>query len=162
MISSFEWPGESPADVVEALETLESALNSRLESALDDIGVRIRGAAQEGAPVDEGRLRSSLESVVEAVGGTLVQLEVGSNLEHAAAHEFGTDPFFPPPSELRGWAGRVLGDESAAYPVARSISETGIEEQPYLRPAFHDNLEWIMDRIHEAVENAFDDAGIRT
>lgn len=156
----FDTGTKTPAELTEALESLPDALTDELEAAGEDIGVRIRGAAQGNAPVDRGRLRASLSSLVETVGATLVRIQVGSNVDQAAPMEHGTDPFFPPPSELRGWAGRVLGDEDLAWPVAQSIAETGIEAQPYLGPAFEDNVAWAVDRINTAVENAFAEVGL--
>jgi len=161
MEAELTWvDGLEPAELREAIEALPDELADQLESAAEDIGTRIRGAAQENAPVDENRLRSSLESLVEKVGNTIVRVRVGTNVEYAEPLEEGTDPFFPPPSELRGWAGRVLGDEDLAYPVARSISETGIEEHRYLRDALQDNIEWALTRVAEAVQSAFEEVGL--
>lgn len=147
----------SPAEMVEALDALPGVLQDRLERAATDIGQRIRGGAAERAPVDTGQLASSIEAIVDTVGAAIVQIRVGSNLDQAGPQEFGTDPHFPPPSALRDWARRVLGNPNLAYPVARSIADSGIEEQPYLRPAFRENLEWALDRITQAVDNAFEE-----
>lgn len=164
MDTELDWSAGAlePNDLALAIDNgLPSELSTRLESALEDIAIRIRGQAQDEAPVDRGELRSSLETLVENVGGAVFQATVGSNLDQAAPMEFGTDPFFPPPSELRGWARRVLGDEDAAYPVARAISESGIEEQPYLRPAFDGITRWAVDRIRSAVERALESVGLQ-
>lgn len=160
MDATLAWTGTSPDELAEMFERLQETLPAELESAAEDIGVRVRGAAQRNAPVDRNRLRSDIDHVVEQVAETIIRVQIGSNLDYARPIEEGTDPFFPPPSELRGWAGRVLGDEDLAWPVAQSISETGIDEQPYLRPAVEDNLEWFLDRIVEAVEAAFEEAGL--
>ena len=156
----FGFDGVDPSDLATALDALPGALNDSLRGAARDIGQRIRGDAAEEAPVDTGQLASSIEAAVETVGETIIEIRVGTNREGAAAQELGTDPgHFPPPSALRDWARRVLGDESAAYPVAKSISETGLEEQPYLRPAFEENIVWAVDRINDAVTEAFADVG---
>lgn len=160
MHATFDRDGKTPEELAEALDSLPETLTERLEAALQDVGVRIASSARGNAPVDRGRLRSSLTSVVQQVGQTLVQLEVGTNVDQAEPIERGTDPFFPPPSELRGWARRVLGDESAAWPVAKSISETGISEQPYLGPAFEENLTWVLDRIMQGVREAFEEVAL--
>jgi len=160
MTLTFEFDGKGPRELAEAFDALGGVVTDHLEDAAEDIGVRIASAARENAPVDRGRLRASISHLVESVSGALMQVRVGSNVDQAAPQEFGTDPgHFPPPSALRGWARRVLGDEDAAYPVARSIAETGLEEQPFLRPAFEDNLEWALDRINNAVTDAFGDVG---
>jgi len=163
MQTSFEFDGWTPDELLDAFEQLPAALRNELNSAADDIGVRIASAARENAPVDRGRLRSSISHVVESVGNTLVKIRVGSNVDQAAPQEFGTDPgHFPPISALRGWARRVLGDESAAYPIARSIAETGLDAQPFLEPALRENIDWAMDRINDAVTAAFEAVGFDT
>jgi hypothetical protein len=161
MVSAeIEWEGRDPQDAADALRRLQAILPRKLEDAALDIGLRIGGDAAEEAPSDTGDLRADLvEPIVENVSQTIIKVRVGSNLPQAAPHEFGTKPFFPPPSELRGWARRVLGDEDAAFLVARSISETGIEEKRYLRDAVEQNLEWIANRIDEAVREAFQEVG---
>lgn len=159
MTAEFGFRGMTPDQLAASLNTLPERLNFLLEAAARDIGQRIRGDAADGAPVDTGQLASSIEAVVENVGKTITEIRVGSNNDAAAPQEFGTEPHFPPVSALRDWARRVLGDESAAYPVARSIAETGLDAQPYLRPAFEDNMTYVLDRINRAVETALTDAG---
>jgi hypothetical protein len=160
MESELTWVEGSPTELREALEDLTDALEDELASAGDDIAARMRGTADEAAPVDEGRLSSSIEGFAEVVGGTLLKIVIGTNLDYAQPLEEGTDPFFPPPSALRGWAGRVLGDEDLAYPVARSIAETGIEEHRFLRSGLYDNIEWALDRLLEAIEDAAAEVGL--
>ena len=151
-------PAEELPQRLEAVAT--QALPTQLNSAADDIAVRLRGRAAENAPVDTGQLRSSLEGAVEQIGETVFRIVVGSNLDQAGPMEFGTEAgHFPPVDELRDWARRVLGDESAAYPVARSIAETGLEARRYLRDSFED-LEFALNRVVEAVVDAFAAEGL--
>ena len=159
MDAEFRWVDGSPEDLQDRLDRLAEELVDQLESAARDIDVRIRGAADENAPVDRGRLGSSLESAVRVEGGT-VRMVVGTNLEYARPMEEGADPFMPPVSELRGWAHRVLGDADAAFGVAMSIAENGLEERRYLRDAFEDNLDWALRRLNRAVERAFEEVGL--
>ena len=158
---TIEWSGDDPAAVAGKLDGFAPALAAEFRQAATDIGERIRSAANQNAPRDLGDLGNLLEAVTR-VGETLIEIRVGSNLDRAPAHEFGTDPgHFPPPSELRDWARRVLGDESAAFPVARSIAETGLDETRFLRDAFESNLEWAVDRINTAVTDAFEAVGLK-
>jgi|APHM01.1.fsa_nt_gi Bacteriophage protein of unknown function (DUF646). len=160
MTASFDIRDMSPEDFAAKLEMLPEILNVKLEGAARDIGQRIRGDAADGAPVDTGQLASSIEAVVKNVGKTITEIRVGSNNDAAAPQEFGTEPHFPPVSALRPWARRVLGDASAAYPVAQSIAESGLDAQPYLRPAFEDNVEFVLDRINRAVRESFGEVGL--
>jgi hypothetical protein len=156
----FEFEATTPEELDRALADLPGHLQTELNDAAMDIGERIRGQAAGDAAVDTGQLESSIQSVVENIGVAVVQVRVGSDADQAAPIEYGTDPHFPPPSALRGWCRRVLGDESAAYAVARSISETGTEAQPFLEPAFSDNLTFAMNRINRAIDQAIDKAGL--
>ena len=158
---SFDAGDFTPAELTEALDALPDVLDSKLRQAATDVGELIAGEARENAPVDTGDLRSRIEAVVESVGEAIVEIRVGTNRKGAAAQEYGTDPgHWVPVSALRDWARRVLGDPDAAYPVARSIAKTGLEAQPYLRPAFEDNLERALDMIANAVDNAFTEVGL--
>jgi|AKVG01.1.fsa_nt_gi HK97 gp10 family phage protein len=136
------------------IDDFDKFTEERMEEASRDIADFMTDEVSDNAPVDTGELRDSIESVVESVGEAMFEIKIGSEADQASPMEFGTRPFFPPPDELRGWARRKLGDADLAYPVARSISETGIEEQPYLRPAFRNNVERIVDRIEQAVSQS--------
>ena len=161
---SFDAGDMTPAELAEAFATLPEVLGDHLEDAAHDIGLKFGSEAAENAPSDTGDLRSDLiEPMVERVGETIVEIRVGSNLPQAKPMEEGTPPgHFPPPSELRDWARRVLGDPNAAYPVARSIAETGLEAREYLADAFDDqsNITFALDKIAEAVSAAFAEVGL--
>ena len=162
MQTGLSWQGETPADLGESFEQLPSALESELAEAANDIRFRIERKATENAPVGAtGNLQTSIGSFVETVGPTLVRIRVGSSANYATPVEEGTDPHFPPPSELRAWARSTLGDESAAYPVARSIAANGTDAQPFLEPAFEDTLDYAMTRINDAVTDAFAEVGLK-
>ncbi|QCW03568.1 HK97-gp10 family putative phage morphogenesis protein [Natrinema pallidum] len=87
---TFEWDGLAPDELVGVFDALNDELQSELKSAATDIGVRIRGTAQRLAPVDEGRLESSLEHVVEQLAQHRLRVVVGTNVEYAPYQEFGT------------------------------------------------------------------------
>lgn len=91
--------------------------------------------AKTQAPVDQNTLRDSINYDVEERGDVIVGT-VGTNVEYAEAVEFGSEPHFPPIASLKGWANRVLGDEDAAYPVAKAIAKNGTKPQPFMSPAF--------------------------
>lgn len=157
----FDDSETTPDKLIQAMRRLPRLLDQKLKHAARDIVERIAGDARINAPEDTGALADSINTVVENAGQMLYRLKVGTNQDHAQPQEFGTSPFFPPPSELRDWARRVLGDESAAFPVARSIAQTGLEAQPYLVPAFRSNLAWAVDRINSAVDSALGEVGLK-
>lgn len=138
-----------------AVEQLPAAMDDELRSAADAIGERLRKSAVGDAPVDMGQLRSDIHHVTEAVAEAVIIVRYGSNVGHAKPMERGTDPFFPPPDELRGWAGRVLGDPDLAFVVARSIADRGLEAREYLANAMESEWSWIGDRVVTAIKRTF-------
>lgn len=62
----------------------------------------------------------------------------GYNAEYARPVEEGSRPHWIPLRAVRNslmkWARRVLGDESAAWPVRQKIAEEGTDAQPYVQP----------------------------
>jgi HK97 gp10 family phage protein len=91
--------------------------------------------AKRLAPVDTGRLRSSIVPEIRAQGETVLGV-VGSNLLYAPYLETGTKPFWPPPSALQTWARRHGVN---AFVVARAISKKGIKPRHYMQNAFDQN-----------------------
>lgn len=159
---SIDFDGHDPDEIADMFRDFEGALEDELEDAAVDIGARIEGAAkrniQSQNAVDQGRLLNGIEFDIQQIGRSVIRVMVGTNVDHGEIVEKGADPFFPPSDALEGWSGRVLGDEDAAFPVARSISETGIDPRPFLRAAFEENEEYAIDRVQEAIMNARDEA----
>lgn len=122
-------------EVTKVLPRLPVRLRAAILTAMRDSAVLIQSLAKANAPVFRGLLRVSIAQNV-AEEGTRIVGEVGSGLPYASVLEEGrTTGWFPPPSELRAWARRKLGDERLAFVVARAIKRRGFHAQPYLRPA---------------------------
>lgn len=96
--------------------------------AVDRTRIDVQNEARRRAPVDTGRLRSSIVSRTEG-GGRQVGYVVGSNVNYAAAVEYGTAPHVIKPRYKQAlyWPG-------AAHPVAQ-VNHPGTKAQPFLRPA---------------------------
>lgn len=62
-----------------------SQLKGEMRKRNEAAGILVEGAAKTRAPVDTGRLRSSITHVSSDAGAI-----VGTNTEYAAAQEFGT------------------------------------------------------------------------
>lgn len=96
---------------------LQDALDRRAiksKEGLTRLGLRVQNAARELAPVDTGRLRSSIRMISgEDADGFYV--EVGTNVEYAVFVEYGTtraaaQPFLRPAlAEAVGYAASELG-----------------------------------------------------
>ncbi|MFF7534876.1 HK97 gp10 family phage protein [Streptomyces bobili] len=96
--------------------------------AVDRTRIDVQNEARRRAPVDTGRLRSSIVSRAEG-GGRSVGYVIGSNVNYSAAVEYGTAPHVIKPKYKRAlyWPG-------AAHPVAQ-VNHPGTRPQPFLRPA---------------------------
>lgn len=96
--------------------------------AVERTRLDVQNEARRRAPVDTGRLRSSIVSRAEG-SGREVGYVIGSNVNYAAAVEYGTSPHVIKPKNKRAlyWPG-------AAHPVAQ-VNHPGTRAQPFLRPA---------------------------
>jgi len=89
----------------------------------------------------KGHLKNSIKVTFE--GNKLVI----TGLEYGLYVEYGRPPGKPvSPEHLKEWCRLKLGDENAAFAVAKKISEEGIEPRPWLRPVIHTQLKEIMQR----------------
>ncbi|MCK5601602.1 hypothetical protein KAR91_07035 [Candidatus Pacearchaeota archaeon] len=87
------------------------------------------------APVDTGRLKTSIKIFPTAPGFKYYTLSDG--VDYGIHIEYGTSPHYVSPKHLKDWARRVLGDENAAFPIAKKIALKGVNAQPFFRPAFY-------------------------
>lgn len=71
---------------------------------------KVAGKARAGAPVNEGRLRSSIQGYVE-VRGTEIEGGAKTSYPPAIYHEFGTGPV----GEASGYPGKELASGPIAY-----------------------------------------------
>lgn len=82
--------GQGPEALADDLETLADALDRHLEEAMEEAVLRIEADAKRNAPVDTGRLRSSIASEVNRRGESQILGSVGSNLVYSKFVETGT------------------------------------------------------------------------
>ena len=136
---------------------------------LEEKGIRLAMAAlyQEGGEIMSKSERLAPVGVTGALRGsghvqlpkrTPTGIEVLLGYSGAAAsyavfvHE-GTGPavgrpkYFPPVDALKRWAKKKLGDEDAAYAVARKIYNKGTEPRKFLEEPFYAALAGMAGRI---------------
>ena len=114
-------------------------------------GIHVTNLAKVNAPHDRGRLRASLNHMIDTA--TVPQwVKVGSNLEYAPFMEYGTGLFaegkgakggrhWPPGAALNVWAKRHGFGENAGSTVAWIIgTRGGLKPRRYLRKALADSL----------------------
>jgi phage gpG-like protein len=120
--------------------------------------IAVQSGAKERAPVDTGRLRSSLTFQVDAAALPL-WAKVGSNVSYAPFMEHGTGVLsenpqatkrwhFPAASHLEVWARRKRLD---AFQVAKAIRERGgLKPRRFLRGSFEANQGKIKGYLRQA------------
>lgn len=103
-------------------------MSDDVKRAVERTRIDVQNEARRRAPVDTGRLRSSIVSRAEGSGRS-VGYVIGTNVNYAAAVEYGTAPHVIKPKYKRAlyWPG-------AAHPVAQ-VNHPGTRPQPFLRPA---------------------------
>ncbi|MFJ4918140.1 HK97-gp10 family putative phage morphogenesis protein [Streptomyces sp. NPDC088726] len=103
-------------------------LSDESKRAADRTGTRVQNEARRLAPVDTGRLRSSIVTRSEDHGRTYT-VTVGTNVNYASDVENGTAPhrIYPRRAQALYWPG-------AAHPVAY-VNHPGTRAQPFLGPA---------------------------
>jgi len=108
----------------------------------------VQRGAKINAPVDTGRLRSSITPEIRTISATEVHGVVGSNLAYAPYVELGTRAHFPPPGALAVWARRHGIPE---FLVQRAISVRGTKAVHYLENAFREAIPSIVRILEDAV-----------
>lgn len=103
-------------------------MSDDVKRAVDRTRIDVQNEARRRAPVDTGRLRSSIVSRAESSGRT-VGYVVGTNVNYAAAVEYGTAPHVIVPKTKKAlyWPG-------ARHPVGK-VNHPGTRAQPFMRPA---------------------------
>ncbi|MFE1515693.1 HK97-gp10 family putative phage morphogenesis protein [[Kitasatospora] papulosa] len=103
-------------------------MSDDVKRAVDRTRTDVQNEARRRAPVDTGRLRSSIVSRAEGSGRT-VGYVVGTNVNYAAAVEYGTAPHVIKPTNKKAlyWPG-------ARHPVGK-VNHPGTRAQPFMRPA---------------------------
>ncbi len=113
---------------------VKADIGNAVLAGLEACGVVVEGDAIHNCPVHDGLLRMSLYRKLQRASWSII---VGASAAYAAAVEYGRKPGKMPPVEaLKKWAKDILGNEAAAFPLARKIARAGTKAQPYLRPAF--------------------------
>lgn len=102
----------------------------------------LREIADKGFQVSQERVPHGADSFLAQSGFEPRKMQDGSyvwgySADYAQAVEDGSDPHWIPiraMPELKKWARRILGDESAAWNVRWKIAQEGTPAQPYVEP----------------------------
>jgi len=127
--------------------------------------------AKRGVPVNTGRLRASITPEVRPQARRIVGI-VGTNVAYAAPVEYGSRPHWVPIGPLIRWvhlkklagtysirtkrrlgaaAQRVTEDRQVAHMIQWAIARRGTRAQPFMEPAFRNNIGRIQRLLGGAV-----------
>lgn len=144
------------AQVQRKLDQVVNDLHGReFQAGMRQATLIVQRDARLNAPVDTGRLRSSISTSLNQTGNTIEGV-VGSNVDYAPYMELGTgrfvgnSPYFPPPRALAVWARRH--GMPSGWVVAYAIYKAGgTRGRFYLQDAFDKNEETIKQLLGRSV-----------
>tara|TARA_Y100000310_G_scaffold338183_1_gene427130 strand:+ start:51 stop:491 length:441 start_codon:yes stop_codon:yes gene_type:complete len=143
MTASFAIKGVK--EVTNRLKAHEIGLDGRLNKASKKLGVLLEKRAKQKAPVDTGRLRSSITYSVNRIKESSYTVQVGSNVKYAGYVEFGTEEKAPRLAPVGSeWSSKHdLGNAEVIWVTGRA--------QPFLSPAVKESLDQAKKLWREAV-----------
>lgn len=154
-------------EALAGLRNTPKNIGERMRQAFTESAAAIEADAKENAPVDTGRLRSSITHRVTYREAEYVAAEIGSKVEYAPYVELGTRPHYPPLEALITWVHhKGLGatgnrhqrtlqyalDTIVARRIQQAIGRRGTKAQPYLEPAFVNQADAVVRSIAAAVQ----------
>jgi len=108
-----------------------------LSAAVLETAYEVRDGAQANVKKEDAYDTGALyDSIGVSISPKGLSVAVGSTSKYAPFVEFGTRPHFPPLDPIRKWCASRGLPESAAFPIAKKISERGTPARPFLYPAF--------------------------
>ncbi len=157
--------------LISALEQSPDKLQRATVLRANQLAEQIAAQAREGAPVQNGQLRNSLKSYVEAHGD---QIEGGVKTDYAPAiyHEFGTGPVgdatpHPQAAELGvshrpdGWVyqsaevAAMRGEEYVENEKGGYVYTEGVPAKAFMYNALTANEDAILESLGGAIEEVF-------
>ena len=139
------------AELQKALRQYGAKAEKLVAAALYREAEGVMAKSKEESPVGvDGNLRASgFVNLPETVNGK-IRVELGYGGPSASyalyVHE-GTRPHFPPVDALKPWAKKFLGDESAAFAVARKIARVGTKATKFLERPLRQRAAGMGERI---------------
>ena len=103
-----------------------AVLHAQTRAAMTTSCLLIEGAARAKAPKKTGRLAGSITHRISGGGANLTG-EIGPSVKYGLYVETGTRPHWMPPGIL-------------PFPAMRTIARRGTRAQPYMKPAFDQNV----------------------
>lgn len=136
------------AKAAEAGDEMTALLLEAMIRSTDRVKQQIQDNITSKGITNTGNLSGSVD-VVEVSPERGV---VGVGEDYGAYVEFGTDPHWPPVDAIERWAQTKLGVPGLGFIIARKISKVGTKAQPYVRPAFESEQDFVLQQFAEVGE----------
>lgn len=132
-------------DFIQNVQQAGSQMHSIIATAMSQSIHQIKDDAQNLAPYVSGNLRRSIYTDIQDNGLTGIVAQDPNIAPYGVDIEFGTRPhtIYPVNKKALFWAG-------AMHPV-RKVNHPGTRAQPYLIPAFQQNIQFVTDTFQKAV-----------
>jgi HK97 gp10 family phage protein len=163
---------EGMQKAIRELDKWEENKKLKIANQFNSSAMAIVKGAKMKAPVNQGRLRSDIQSdITRSKMGTVVSAGVFNTVAYAPYVEFGTKGKVNVPEELQDYAKTFQGktggtfdqllenigdwakkkgiDEGLVFPIARKIAREGVKPQPYLFPAFEEERPKLIKKLEE-------------
>lgn len=150
---TFEIKGMSEA--IGKLNRLNTTASQKVKKAVTRSSLNIEKKAKRKAPVDTGRLRGSIRTLIYGDG---LAASVGSDLAYASHVEWGTSPHSSSEGKelfersIRNWA-RRQGNEDNWFAIRQAIRDRGTPPKPFLYPAYDSERDGFITEVKEALKD---------
>ena len=145
-MADIEYTIEGMDELRDKASRVSGDLGSVVRKLLNDSVAGIEGKAKKLAPVDTGKLRSSITHKVDSARIPLWS-EAGTNVLYARPVEFGSKPHWAPFRAFETWARRHHMNEADVW---WAVGTKGTKAHPFLTPAFEDSQSDIEANLNEA------------
>lgn len=126
----------SLTNVLKAVRFFSKQKNEQIKNEIRLTALLIESDAKQLCPVDTGRLRSSIAADISSDG---LSATIGTDVEYAAAIEFGTVAH-----TIRPVNGKALHFNGKFFAV---VHHPGTKARPFLYPAIEQNRQAFLQRI---------------
>jgi len=137
---------EGLAELDKILKQLPAKIEGKIvRGGLNAASRVIRDAAKSKAPVDDGDLRKSIRvsSKIDRRRGKITSKVTAGNKEVFYAHfiEYGTASYYTGTGDSVRTSYNIKGPLKTSFGVFESVKHPGIRPQPFMRPAFDQNVD---------------------
>lgn len=141
------------AEAKDGLKHQKEILQEIVRAAMAEGALAIEGEAKRRCPVDTGRLRDSITTAASVEDDGKIVARVGTNVEYAAAVEYGTGVFAENGKGRKTpWVWKGDGKKHGGWHTT-----SGYAAKPFLRPAYEARKKEAMAIIADSIKEKLKD-----